>query len=144
MPPWVLNAKTPAPEDYQWELYQITADYSQANDLASKMPDKLKEMQALFAQEAKEVSRLPAGQHAVPARDNAPTDPVAGQTVFTYSGVMPGIPIPLSPSVLNRSFNITAEVIVPNGGGNGMIVTQGGWAGRIPAVPAEWQTRVHI
>ena len=44
--PWVLNAPMPALNDYKWELYNLTEDYSQANDLAAKMPDKLKEMQA--------------------------------------------------------------------------------------------------
>ena len=62
------------PSDYKWELYNLTADYSQANDLASKMPDKLKEMQALFEQEAKKYQRLSAGQLAVPARDHAATE----------------------------------------------------------------------
>ena len=46
--PWILNAPLPAPNDYKWELYNLNEDYSQANDLAAKMPDKLKEMQALF------------------------------------------------------------------------------------------------
>ena len=54
----------------------------------------------------------------------------AGQTVFTYSGEMPGIPDGNAPSILNKSFTITAEVEVPRGGGDGMIVTQGGrWGG---------------
>ncbi len=50
--PWILNAPLPAPKDYKWELYNLTEDYSQANDLAAKMPDKLKQMQAVFDQEA--------------------------------------------------------------------------------------------
>ncbi len=52
MPPWELNAKFPDIGDYKWELYNLTEDYSQANDLAAKMPDKLKQMQALFQEEA--------------------------------------------------------------------------------------------
>jgi hypothetical protein len=55
---------------------------------------------------------------------------VAGKTVFTYTGVNVGIPTGNAPSILNRSFTITAEVDVPQGGGDGMIVTEGGrWAG---------------
>src|SRR5467141_3187197 len=50
--PWILNAPLPAPKDYKWELYNLNEDYSQANDLAEKMPGKLKQMQALFMQEA--------------------------------------------------------------------------------------------
>ena len=57
--PWILNAPLPAPKDYKWELYNLTEDYSQANDLAAKMPDKLKQMQALFDQEAAKYHVLP-------------------------------------------------------------------------------------
>ena len=57
--PWVLNAPMPASNDYKWELYNLTEDYSQANDLAAKMPDKLKQMQALFEQEAAKYNVLP-------------------------------------------------------------------------------------
>src|SRR5208283_560351 len=46
-PPWILNAPMPSVEGYEWELYDVTKDYSQANDLAANMPDKLKEMQDL-------------------------------------------------------------------------------------------------
>ena len=57
--PWILNAPLPAPTDYKWELYNLTEDYSQANDLAAKMPDKLKEMQALLAAGGGQVQVLP-------------------------------------------------------------------------------------
>src|SRR5215468_677277 len=51
-PPWVLNAPMPPVTDYKWELYDLSKDYSQANDLAARMPEKLKQMQALFQEEA--------------------------------------------------------------------------------------------
>ena len=57
--PWILNAPCPRRSDYKWELYNLNEDYSQANDLAAKMPDKLKEMQALFDQEAAKYNVLP-------------------------------------------------------------------------------------
>src|SRR5271154_3175851 len=123
--PWILNAPLPAPKDYKWELYHLTEDYSQANDLAAKMPDKLKEMQALFDQEAKKYNVLPLDNsqfaRAIVPRPSA----TAGQTVFTYSGEMPGIPTGNAPNILNRSFKITADVEVPENG-DGMIVTLGG------------------
>ena len=126
VPPWLLGAQMPPAEDYKWELYKITDDYSQANDLAAKLPDKLKEMQARFDAEAKKFNVYPLSNagfaRAILPRPSA----VAGETVFTYSGVMPGIPTGSSPSILNRSFKITAEVEAPEGGGNGMIVTEGG------------------
>src|SRR5438128_8789513 len=57
--PWILNAPLPAPADYKWELYDLTKDFSQANDLAAKMPDKLKEMQRYFEIEAKKYQVYP-------------------------------------------------------------------------------------
>ena len=124
--PWVLNAPMPDVNAYKWELYNLNEDYSQANDLAAKMPDKLKEMQALFAQEANKYNVLPLDNSQF-ARAIAPRpSATAGQTVFTYSGEIPGIPASDSPSILNKSFTITAEVEVPQGGGDGMLVTTGG------------------
>jgi arylsulfatase A-like enzyme len=59
-PPWLLgNAKMPALSDYKWKLYNIAEDFSQNNDLAEKMPDKLKEMQTLFLEEAAKFNVFP-------------------------------------------------------------------------------------
>jgi arylsulfatase A-like enzyme len=125
-PPWVLNAPMPDVGDYKWELYNLNEDYSQFNDLSERMPEKLKEMQALFVQEANKYNVFPL-QNSTFARAVDPRpSATAGQTVFTYSGEMPGIPMSDAPSILNRSFTITADVEVPNGGGDGMIVTGGG------------------
>ncbi len=130
VPPWVLNAKMPDIDDYKWELYNLKEDYSQANDLAAKMPDKLKEMQALFLQEAEKYGVTPLDNSQFQRAITPRPSPVAGKTVFTYSGELPGIPIGDAPSILNRSFTITAEIEVPEGGGDGMLVTEGGrWGG---------------
>ena len=61
-------------------------------------------------------------QRAIAPRPSA----VAGQDVFTYVGENAGIPTGNAPNILNKSFTITAEIEVPAGGGNGMIVTEGG------------------
>jgi arylsulfatase len=120
----------PDVSDYKWELYKLSEDYSQANDLAAKMPDKLKEMQALFMQEAAKYGVFPLDNSSFARAISPRPSATAGQTVFTYSGVMPGIPTGNAPNILNRSFTITAEVDVPQGGGDGMIVTLGGrWGG---------------
>ena len=131
VPPWVLNAPMPAVDDYKWELYNLTEDYSQANDLAAKMPDKLKELQALFlAGGDTSTTCFRWTTHNSRARSRRGPAPPPGQTVFTYSGEMPGIPLGNAPNILNKSFTITAEVEVPQGGGDGMIVTEGGrWGG---------------
>src|SRR6266853_524719 len=128
--PWILNAPLPAPKDYKWELYNLAEDYSQANDLAAKMPAKLKQMQALFDQEAKKYNVLPLNNDTF-ARATAPRpSATAGKTVFTYTGVNPGINSSNAPNVLGRSYTITAEVEVPQGGGDGMLATMGGrWGG---------------
>jgi arylsulfatase len=124
--PWVLNAPMPAPNDYKWELYNLNEDYSQANDLAAKMPGKLKEMQALFMKEAAKYNVLPLDNRAFARAITPRPSATAGKTVFTYTGENAGIPEGNAPSILNKSFTITAEVEVPQGGGDGMIVTEGG------------------
>jgi hypothetical protein len=102
VPPWVLNAKMPDVNDYKWELYNLREDYSQANDLAAQMPDKLKEMQALFVQEATKYHVLPLDNSQF-ARAIAPRpSATAGKTVFTYSGEITGIPDSDSPISLTR------------------------------------------
>jgi hypothetical protein len=124
--PWVLNSPMPPVNEYKWELYNLSEDYSQANDLAAKMPAKLKEMQALFVKEATKYGVYPLDNSSF-ARAIAPRpSATAGLTTFTYSGEMPGIPTGNSPNILNRSFTITAEIDVPASGGDGMIVTEGG------------------
>jgi len=128
--PWILNAPLPEPKDYQWELYNLNEDYTQSNDLAAKMPAKLKEMQALFDQQAKKYNVLPLNNDTF-ARALAPRpSATAGKTLFSYTGVNPGISSSNAPNILGRSYTITAEVDVPAGGGNGMLATMGGkWGG---------------
>src|SRR5450631_3891933 len=128
--PWILNAPLPAPKDYKWELYNLSEDYSQANDLAAKMPGKLKEMQKLFDEEATKYNVLPLDNDTF-ARSLAPRpSATAGKTIFTYTGVNPGINSSNAPNILGRSYSMTAEVDVPQGGGDGMIATMGGrWGG---------------
>jgi arylsulfatase A-like enzyme len=128
--PWILNAPLPPIADYKWELYHITEDYSQANDLAAKMPGKLKEMQKLFVQEAAKYNVLPLDNRSFARSVQPRPSATAGKTVFTYTGVNAGIATANSPSILGRSYKMTAEVDVPQGGGNGMIATTGGrWGG---------------
>jgi arylsulfatase A-like enzyme len=128
--PWILNAPLPAPTDYKWELYNLTEDYSQFNDLAAKMPDKLKEMQKLFDQEAAKYNVLPLDNRTFARAVEPRPSATAGKTVFTYKGVNPGIDTANAPNVLGKSYTITADVTVPEGGGDGMIVTTGGrWGG---------------
>jgi arylsulfatase len=114
---------------YKWELYNIADDYSENNDLAAKMPDKLREMQELFLVEAANYNVFPLDnsviQRALAPRPSA----TAGKTVFTYSGEISGLDPAAAPNIVARSYTITADVDVPAGGGDGMIVTEGGRMG---------------
>jgi arylsulfatase A-like enzyme len=128
--PWILNAPLPPIGDYKWELYNLADDYSQANDLAAKMPGKLKEMQKLFVEEAAKYNVLPLDNRSFARSVQPRPSATAGKTVFTYTGVNAGIATANSPSILGRSYKMTAEVDVPQGGGNGMLATTGGrWGG---------------
>jgi hypothetical protein len=126
--PWELST-APPPDvitGYKWELYNVKEDPTEYNDLASKMPDKLKQMQDLFYSEARKYDVLPLDNSTL-ARWNTPRPSLtAGQTVFTYSGELTGVPISAAPNILDKSYTITAEVEIPEGGAQGMIVTQGG------------------
>ena len=68
VPPWLLGAAMPPPEDYKWKLHKITDDYSQANDLAAQMPEKLTDMQARFDEEAKKFNVYRTISSLSPAR----------------------------------------------------------------------------
>ncbi|MGA9854513.1 MAG: arylsulfatase, partial [Gammaproteobacteria bacterium] len=126
-PPWLLGtAKTLPLNEYHWELYNIDKDYSESNDLAAKMPEKLKEMQALFATEAAKYWVYPLDNSGFVRLLAPKPSATAGKTVFTYSGVVSGIPFGNAPGILDRDYTITAEITVPQGGAEGMIVTLGG------------------
>jgi Sulfatase len=125
--PWLMGVgKLTNVLDYKWELYNIADDYSENNDLAAKKPEKLREMQDIFFVEASKYNVFPL-DNAVLARALTPRpSPVAGKTVFTYSGEISGIPAGSAPSILGKSYSITAEVDIPKGGAEGMLNTNGG------------------
>ncbi len=121
---------TPPPKDpvngVKWELYNVSKDWTEFDDVAASNPDKLRELQQLFWVEARKYQVLPldasAAQRLVIERPSA----IAGRTEFTYRTSVTGIPTNSAPSVLDKSYTITAEIEVPNGGAEGMLVTQGG------------------
>jgi arylsulfatase len=127
-PPWDLaTGKLPSVVDgYKWELYNLAEDFTQNNDLAAKNPDKLKEMQALFQTEAAKYNVLPLDNTAFSRLLTKRPSAVAGKTEFTYTGTNTGIPIGNAPEIMNKDFTITADVTIPKGGAEGMIVTFGG------------------
>jgi arylsulfatase len=126
--PWELTTK-PAPDvitGYKWELYNVLEDPTESNDLAAKMPDKLKQMQGIFYLEAAKYNVLPLDNSSLTRWNSPRPNLTGGRTEFTYSGPISGIPNSGAPNILNKSFSITAEVTIPESGAEGMIVTDGG------------------
>jgi arylsulfatase len=124
--PWENFAPKESVLDWQWELYDLRNDWTQSEDVAVKYPDKVKEMQALFWKEAEKYQVMPLDASLV-ARIIAPRPSLsAGRTEFTWTRPLTGTPNGDAPSLLNTSYSFKAEVDIPQGGADGMLITQGG------------------
>ena len=126
--PWqAFGPANPDPLNNQvFQLYDLTKDFSQANDIAAEHPDKVEEMRKMFVEEAKKYQVFPLDA-SVAARIVAPRPNItAGRTEFVYTRPMVGLPQGDSPFLLNTSYTITADIDVPEGGAEGMILTSGG------------------
>jgi arylsulfatase len=127
--PWqLLGAATQDPASaYKFELYDVRHDWTQFTDVAAANPAKMREMTDLMFAEFGKYQVLPLDA-SIAARLAAPRPSlVAGRKVFTYSGEpIIGLPNGAAPNLLNTSYTITAEIDVPAGGAEGMIVTEGG------------------
>jgi arylsulfatase A-like enzyme len=127
--PWILIGEvTPAFDDDNWELYDTSKDWSQANNLAKQMPDKLHELQRLWLIEAVRYNVLPLDDNLT-ARLSSDT---AGRPVLIKgkSQILFGSMGRLSENsvinVKNKSHSVTAAITVPAGGAEGVIIAQGG------------------
>ncbi len=131
--PWDLTfqgTKDPM-NSYKWELYDLTKDWTQFDDVAAKNPEKLKELQEVFLIEATKYQVLPLDDSKV-SRFTAPRPSAdAGRTDFTYLGEVNGIPLATAPSILNKSYTIKSDIEVPSADTDGMIVSYGGRFGGI-------------
>jgi arylsulfatase len=132
--PWEAKVRG-ALENDKWELYDTRNDFSLATDLAAMEPTKLKEMQDLFMDEAVKYNVLPIDDRLLerlnPALCGRP-DLMAGRTSLTVYEGMAGMSENVFINTKNRSHTITAEVVIPKGGGKGVILAQagrfGGWS----------------
>jgi arylsulfatase len=138
---WMASAVSVAPwsadrsfdlDKEKWELYHVDKDFSQANDLAAAEPKRLRDMQDLWWAQAAKYNVLPMDWR-VAERFNSelagrPSLSGDAKTLTFYPGQI-GLPPEASPRVLNKSWSITADVEIPDGGADGMIVTQGGLVG---------------
>ena len=115
---WEFKVRRPLEDDI-WELYDTRADFSLANDLAAKNPEKLKELQDLFLKEAVKYSVLPLDDRLTERFDAALVgrpDLMAGRTSLTVYQGMIGMSENVFINVKNRSHTITAEVEIPRAG----------------------------
>jgi len=126
--PWeAFGAANPDPLNNQvLELYDLNKDFSQSRNIADKYPDKVKELKEMFIAEARKYQVFPMDA-SVAGRLVAPRPNItAGRSEFVYTRPMVGLPQGDSPSILNSSYTITADIEVPEGGAEGMILTSGG------------------
>ncbi|REJ90673.1 MAG: arylsulfatase [Planctomycetota bacterium] len=117
-----------SPESFQWELYKLDDDFTQANNLAEEQPEKLAELQELWWVEAGRNNVLPMNfspQATVEAISERPSL-TRGRKRFEYHQGTARIPEGTAPALRNRSYTITATLHVPQGGAEGVVITQGG------------------
>ena len=125
---WEPKPRSPLDQD-KWELFNTTEDFSCAIDLSAKYPDKLKEMQQTFLTEAVKYNVLPLDDRVYerfnPAVAGRP-DLMGGRTSLTVYEGMVGMKENAFINTKNRSYSITADVIVPPSGVTGVLLAQGG------------------
>lgn len=126
--PWLsVTRELDVINDFEWELYNIAEDFSQSNNLAAKMPGKLRELQLLFYGEARKYNALPIDNSKVPRLDVSMRPSLTlGRDTFTYFDGMKRIPEGTAPDFKNKSHSISVDVQVGEGSNDGMLVTQGG------------------
>jgi arylsulfatase len=126
--PWESKPRRPLKDDV-WELYEVRSDFSLANDVAAKNPKKLAELQKLFMKEAVKYNVLPVDDRMFERMDAKAVgrpDLMGGRTSMTLAEGMTGMMEAVFINVKNRSKTITAEIEVPEGGGHGTVIAQGG------------------
>jgi len=133
--PWLMVPQLPPFDQDRWELYNVALDFSQANDLAAQNPQKLKELQDLFTREAIRNHVLPLDDRRAErfdARIAGRPDLIGSRTSLTLHEGMTGITENAFINIKGRSYAVHADVEVPPGGANGVILAQagrfGGWS----------------
>jgi arylsulfatase len=114
----------------EWQLYNLNDDFSEANDLAAKNPQKLRELQDLFWIEAAKYNVLPLDDRFIERADPSMRPSlIEGRTKFTYFPGVRRVPESSSPDVKNKSHTITVEVKIPGDNADGVLVAAGGIVG---------------
>ena len=122
-----MQGRLPAVLDYKWELYNVSDDFTEADNLAAKEPAKLKEMQELFWTEAENYNVLPIENSRIDRFDVSQRPSLTrGRDEFTYYPGLVRITEGAAPDTKNKSWEIKTEVVIPKGGAEGMLLTHGG------------------
>lgn len=126
--PWQTAGSASFDND-TWELYNIEADFSQANDLADQDPKKLRELQDIFMAEAAKYNVLPLDDRFA-ERADASLRPsyIRGKQNFVYLPGTVRVPEPAAPNTKNIDHTLAAEITIPEGGAEGVLVCCGGLA----------------
>jgi arylsulfatase len=115
-----------------WELYNVESDFSQADNLAANEPAKLKELQAIFLEEAKKYDVLPLDPRFAERMDPKLREAGEPKTSWTYYGNHVRLPEPIGPLLFPRGHTITAELTIPKGAAEGVVTCAGafsaGWS----------------
>jgi arylsulfatase A-like enzyme len=128
--PWMLSPEALAPyapgvwdpETTPTELYYLPDDFSQAHDLATDHPDKVAELKALFWEEAERYKVLPL--MAALSTFFGILPPIPEETTFEFRGDVQNVLAGMIPRIYNRSYVISADLVIPSGGAEGVIVAE--------------------
>ncbi len=125
--PWELAGPSADFDKDKWELYDITGDFSEVNDVAAREPRRLHDLQDLFWVEAGKYNVLPLDDRG-PERIDPSARPslIEGRTDFVYFPGAVRIPESSAANTKNRSHTITATIDEPETGSNGVLVAAGG------------------
>lgn len=135
--PWDFSAESLEPfgpgsgwdpdHDVPWELYDLSEDFSQAHDVAADHPDKVKELQELWWQEAERNRVLPLWAGASTMFGDLP--PLPTVTRFRFHGDVQNIQRGMAPRIFGRSYSIEADLVVPEEGAEGVLVANADFIG---------------
>jgi arylsulfatase len=126
--PWDASPSPIDMDTLRWELYNLEADFSQANDLAAQQPARLRQLQDLWWAEASRFSVLPLDGRKVErlsAELQGRPSPTTGRTTFTYYPGVTALPAGSAPNLLNKSWTVAADLQIPAGSANGVVWAMG-------------------
>ena len=116
------------PDNDVWELYNVEEDWSQANDLAAKMPEKLAQLKDLFLIEATKNKVLPIGGGLWVPLLHPELRIAPPYTEWTFSGNSVRIPEFCAPALGNKPNVVTIDAEIP-ANANGVLYKLGANSG---------------